>query len=302
MLPLRPVVCGGVWWIVRVMRGAGKEDVGEMLLSSTLLLIDALAFTRDGIDNAIGSTGNRPLVNMDIVRINAGGNTIASVGNGCALGIGPKTGLGLSCVKFASGAVGTDNGDRVILSRSGATLGRIIIMNCNAVHHGSMASSVAAIGTGSLGGKICASPTRVLRNGIPKLIMASSNSPDNSADVALHNTSSLQAKRTVRPCCIVSNVPKISVSVITPSSVRDVSILHSTSTATVCNSGTTGNIVVVAAGGNGGGRRHIGMSCSNCMNFSRVSGALSVTSTSSVQNCMGTGGLSCTCSCKTSAS
>lgn len=58
---------------------------------------------------------------------------------------------------------------------------------------------------------------------------------------------------------MVSNVvasPKISFG---PTSTRSVRVLGSTSTTTVCNSHTTGNIVVIAAGGNAGNPVGIGM-------------------------------------------
>lgn len=213
----------------------------------------------------MGDASNSPLVKMGMIRGKAAGKAIASVSNGFSLQMRGNGALMFSCVNFLSRRGMIENGEvGVALGRSARALSRIIIVNCNDVRHGSMADSVAAMGTRSVGINIVAAPTRVLRNGIPKLAVTGADSPGNSTSVSLHNTSSLHANRTVRPCCMMSKMPKMDVSLMTPRSVRDVSILHSTSTATVCNSGTTGNIVVVAAGGKGGSK-HADMDCDNCM-------------------------------------
>lgn len=52
---------------------------------------------------------------------------------------------------------------------------------------------------------------------------------------------------------------------IVPDRIRSISMLGSTTSTTVCNSQTTGNIVLVAAGGNG--RKGLAFGCSNGMNF-----------------------------------
>lgn len=59
---------------------------------------------------------------------------------------------------------------------------------------------------------------------------------------------------------------------------RSVSILGSTSTATVCNSQKTGNMIVIAAGRTRRKRARVGFSC-DC-NVRRATGACSVLGTS----------------------
>lgn len=64
----------------------------------------------------------------------------------------------------------------------------------------------------------------------------------------------------------MSGVCRSTVTNLGPTSVRDVAMLGSTTTATVCNTHTTGNIVIVAAGGNGTNGPRVafsaGLSCS----------------------------------------
>lgn len=284
------------------MRSLAREAFTRVMIFTLLLLGDALTFTRGRIGNVIASGAKRPLVKIGMIRGNAAGNIVASFGKRFALGMTRKGALMFSCINCAARRVAMGKSSLgVVVRRSSGALSRIIMMNCNDVDHGSMADSVAAIGTSGLGMKICSSPKRLLRNGIPNLAMMRDDSPaSNATSVSLHKTSSLHANTTVRPCCIVSNVPNVSLDLVTPRSVRDVSMLHSTSTATVCNSGTTGNMVLVAAGGNDGDRR-ASMGCDTCLTFSGVTGHLSVVATSRLHACTGRGGVALPGSGKTGA-
>lgn len=230
-------------------------DVGglsELLVDSTLYTIYAVIDTRRmGMGNVMGSTANRAIVNTSIVIGNAGANAIASFSNGFRMRYTPNSALIVSCVKCGARRMGTSSGVRMALRRSTGSLRRMIMANCAARGGTSLANSITIISAGGLGADSRASPVHTLRNHIPNVAIAASNSPVNSKAIHVHNVNSFGSSRS--PLCVVSNIPAgVTLGALGAGSVRDVRILGSTTSTSVCNSHTSGNIVVVAAGGNGG--------------------------------------------------
>lgn len=233
------------------------------------------------------SSRNRPLVNTAIGAGSTGANTMASLSNGFRVGMGTGTALLIDCLNFGRHRV-TIHKHTVLrpvrLSSSGRLLRRIIMINCNARGGTSLANSMTVIGTRRVGGMSGSGVSAVLRNGMTNIRVASSNRPNTSPDMHVHNVNSFND---ATPLCIVSNIPvNAAVHSFSPGSVRAVRVLGSTSTNTVCNSHTTGNIIVVAAGGNGGSRP-LGIGCSNCFNISRVPNSMcSIVGTSRCDGCL----------------
>lgn len=231
---------------------------------------------KHAIANGVVSSAKRPLVNMSMLIGNAAINAVASFSNGCSLRI-PSNGrvLIVSCVKCGARSVAMKGDGRlgVGVRTSARTLSRIIIINCNIVGGHSLANSVTSIGTTSVMGSPTSGTVRTLRKRIPNLsVMHGSNGTASNMAVGVHKRHSLSSIGsrfnggiTGTPLFVVSNVRKNSFSSVTPTSVRSVRILGSTSSATVCNSRNTGKMVVVAAGGNT--RNGAGFSCGNCFNI-----------------------------------
>lgn len=273
-----------------VGRVVGRMGVGlplETLALTNNLLLAIDSFTRAGtVGKRIGSTSNRPIVNT-AVAIGNGTMNVASVSNGFSISTTPNAGLAFACLKVAPRAIGTSGRVDVALRSSSGTLGRIIIVNCNITGGSSLANSIATVGPSSGGGNIIIGTRSVLANGITNMGVADgSNAPNNNTGVHIHNNSSLGTSGS--PLVIVSNLTVSGsnmgnlsglLSMMGPRSVRSFDILGSTSTATVCNSHNSGNIVVVAAGGNHGNRGPA-ISCSNDMAVDRGGGAISILDTS----------------------
>lgn len=199
--------------------------------------------------NGIVSSANRPMVNTSMMRRNAAGNAIASVGNGFALGLdAPGTGVRVSFVNCGARMLTTRSNGLVTMGliSSARLLSRIIMMNCNSRGGIGVANTITAVSSGALTSEPVSGVSRNLRNLTPNMAMAGTNNrPNRSANgVLVHNLNSFG---TSSPVILVSNM-RNSVGIISPGSVRDVSMLGSTSSTTVCNSGTTGNMVLVAAG------------------------------------------------------
>lgn len=237
------------------VRGYGLGFLLQFNLVSVLLkLFIARSFTRGiAVANIMGSRSNRPLVNIGIVRGKAAGNSVASISNGCDISMG-KNGAVLifSCVNCVSrrvpikgrGALG------IAVGRSARRLRRIIIVNCNATGGGSLAKTVSAIGTRDLRGRAPHSIRSLLETGTPNISVKTSIGTRNATSIRVHNGGALDTKSS--PLCILSNIVfGNSLSSVGPVSIRSVSILGSTDSITMCNTGTTGKIVTVAAGGNG---------------------------------------------------
>lgn len=224
----------------------------------------------------MASTANRAMVNTDMLRGNAAGKIVASVSNGFSLGISPGTAVVVSCINCTTRRVPLGNqGDLgMVLGRSARVLSRIIIVNCNAVGGDSVANTVSSMSARRLAGHTAAGPTRTLRNGVTNMgVVGSNNGTNTNMSMGVHNMGSFNDGR---PLCVVSNFPN-SVSGIGPRSVRDVRMLGSNTTTTVCNSITTGNMIVVAAGGNGGNRARVSFGA--CLDVAAITGGLRVIGT-----------------------
>lgn len=233
----------------------------RMLVGATSSSISSIPDMRRGrgtVANVVGSMGNRPVVNTGIIRGNAAGNAIASVRKEFSLGITPNTALMISCVKCAADRVIINGGASltVDLGRSSRVLSRIIIINCKAVGGGSLANTITTIGNSSLTTHGAARLSATLRNTTSNIAMAhSGDTPKTATDVRVQN---IAAVNRADPLIVMSKVPK-SVGRIGPRSMRDVSILGSTTSTSVCNSHTTTNIVMVAAGHTG--RSSLSLGC-----------------------------------------
>lgn len=242
------------------MMGGWRAEVEELalLLISLMLLSVRSMLTRDfHIGNAIISTrSGRPVVNIAVGRRNASGNIIASVSNGCAVRVGKTSGTALtfSCIKYLArgrmigrraGALG------VALTPSSGVVSRIIIITCNIQGGKAVTNSISTIGTRGVRGIPTTDFSRTLRKRDANLrIVTSSNRPDGTTAFRVHNAGSVGSNGT--PLFVLSNMPvsDSSFGALDPGSVRDVSMLGSTSSASVCNTHTTGNIIIVASGQN----------------------------------------------------
>lgn len=256
-------------------------EVGRLFLLLALLDFSLATLTRRGIANGIGSSSNRPIVKTDIIMGNGGAvKAVASFSKGFVLSIPTGDILIVSCVNCIARRIPATKGGslRVILGRSAGALSRIIIVNCNARHGNSIADSMTDIGTSGFMGKTIGSIKRLVRKGMTNLTVAGpGNSPAKDARVHLHNAGAVN-KTGATPLMLVSKVPK-RLNAITPRSIRDISILGSNSTTTVCNAHNAGNIVLVAAGRTG--KISVGrIRCGNCIDASLVTGGLSVLGTS----------------------
>lgn len=204
--------------------------------------------------NAIAS-GLNPIVNTSVRIRKADGKYVASVSKGCALpGIPTGTALMFSCVKCRARGVTMNKGAGVSmgLTRSDRLLRRIIMINCNIRHGDSLANTITSMGTTStLGGAPANGMSSTLRKHVTNMsILSNSNGPARSGAVHMHNVGSVATR--ANPLIIVSNFVNNSLRSLGPSSVRSVRMLGSTSTATICNSHNTGNILLIAAGGPSG--------------------------------------------------
>lgn len=262
------------------------------LLFKLFLSLDTCT-RRISIGKRIGSSANRPMVNTGII-IGSGSsvNAVASLGKGFILDIPRGSALMVSFVNCGPIRVGTTPDIAMALRRSTIVLRRTIIVNCNAIGGGSMANSIVTVSTSGVMGNVTASTSSLLINGTTNIdIVASNKTPKTKTAVHIHKNSSVSTDGS--PLVIVSKIPISGarvgnvngpLSAIRPGSVRAFAVLGSTSTATVCNSHTSGNIVVVAAGGKRS--KHIGMSCDNAFSVDAGSGAISIVGTRSFHGFM----------------
>ncbi len=198
----------------------------------------------------------RPVVNIAVVRRNAAGKIVASVSKGCHLRIGKATGTALrfSCIKVRrrgriiaprAGILG------IVVSRGTRLVSRIIIITCKAHGGKAVTNSMSAIGTSGVRGIPATKFSRTLRKRTPNLAMVSgSKRPDGTTSFRVQKAGSVGSKAT--PLFVLSKVPvsDTSFGALDPDSVRSMAILGSTSSASVCNTQTTGNMIIVAAGHN----------------------------------------------------
>lgn len=224
------------------------------------------------------SMAKRPLVNTDIVRGNAGGNIVASISNGFALAIPTSTALSVTCVNCTAQRVGlTGQGGRnslgVALDRSARRLGRIMMATVNVGGSaGHINCTVDAVDTSRLMGTKTPGFTSTVCNGTPKIHVARArNNSTKTISVGMHKLASVA--KGGRPLVVLSNMPvhgnnangdasftrfngskrvhSGNLMSVGPRSVRDLDVLGKTSTATLCNSRTTGNTMIVADGHTG---------------------------------------------------
>lgn len=152
---------------------------------------------RRAVAKRIVSAGKRVLVNIDVLRGKADGNAVASVSNGCALGIDNRRPmLMFSCVKC--GALRVPNGGPALgiaVSSSARIVSRIIIATLNVGHRGGVLKcTIRRVGDSRLGGAKSPSIADTLRKGITNLRVGATNANlKNSAGVAVHNGSSLSS-------------------------------------------------------------------------------------------------------------
>lgn len=282
-------------------------DVGGVVLFLVTLLVDNRVVTRRAvIANMVASTGSKsPLVKTGILIGNTKANSVTGISNGCDIGIPGNGGMlmfsYMNCGRRRV-ALGPKRGILgIAVGRSARLLSRMMIVNCNSVGGDSLANSIADVGDRSLVGAGPVDVGRKLRKHVTNIrIGRGSNTPKTKMDVRVHNTGSFSAS--ARPLCVISNVPfaddKVPkangsnvvratgpLSAVGPSSVRSVRVLGSTSTATVCKSHNTGNIMLVAAGHNTG--KGSGVDFDTGFKVSGMIGGLSVLSKCTCTVCEG---------------
>lgn len=275
-MSLRPVFMDYLVWRERVVAGELAVLVKKLILSAKVTL------TRAAIANGIISRrSNRPIVNTSMEVMKAGAKATASISNGFALpGTDGSTILRVDCLNVRAGAVGTSTGVGVVLISSTEGLSRIIIATLNVGHsRGALNCTTDATGTSRLAITGSNSLVDNLRNGVTNIRVSNNNIANASRGIMVHNVSSISDGG---PLCVISNIPvggshlnsgsisfNDNTNSVGPRSVRSMAMLGNTSTATLCNSHTTGNIVVVAAGGprNSGGTS---VACSNSLAFASI--------------------------------
>lgn len=273
-------------------RTFGNAGVGCIVRNGGVILAEggsgtvATRRSEMAMGKIIASRGNSPVVNTGMLRGNAAGNYVASVRNGFALGMPDGTALTVACVNCRPRGVriGKQRDFGIGLRRRTVTLRRMIMATVN-VGGGrtSLACSARRINNSRLAHTGSPGVVGTLTNGATNMRVAGDSSKlNNSTGISVHNDHSVD--KGGRPLCIVSNMPVLgddgrrtsatvnnatstnghsnnsNVSGLGPSSVRDVDVLGKTSTTTLCNSRTTGNIVLVAAGGNGTNVRGVAFS------------------------------------------
>lgn len=223
------------------------------------------------MENIIASTTNRPLVNTGIMRgKRPDGKAVAGLSNGFALGMADGgTVVTVSVVKVGAIRIaipGSKGALAMELRSSARALSRMIIMTCKRRGGMSIAKSVSTINGQRLGRNPASDIAGDLAKHVPKLMAHRADKHPNRSTTTLcvHNHTAIGS---TSPLVVMSNV-RHSFSRVSPSRVRDVSMLGSTSTATICNMHKTGKIVLIAAGHNGS--NGTGISFSNRFNVARV--------------------------------
>lgn len=245
----------------------GKRGRGffHVFLTNILVLLSFTMCTRRGaIANGICSMSNRPVVKTDMIVRNAARKAVASVSNTFRLGTRPSRALIIDFLKCGSIVLPVKGGGGfgIALRRSSGGLSRIIIIKCTARGGIGLANSITSISSGSVRSVPMTGATALLRNHLPNLMLARGNTRTNGSGprVEVHNVNAFNGGG---PVMLVSNIRNdlSRVSRVPSTSVSGVSMLGSTTSTTVCNMHTTGNIVLVAAGQKRTSDE-IGMSCS----------------------------------------
>lgn len=230
------------------------------------------------IAKRIISRANRPIVNTDIIIRKAAGNAVASFSKEFTLRIPSNGGIIVSFIKCIPRAVtpGRKGSFEIILGRSSGVLSRIIMINCNARGTGSIAKSVKIVAPSRVSSLPISGLNTTLTKRVPNLdVDNNSDHPNRKTAVSVHRSFSCSGSNNdAGPVIVVSSIVRVSTGdnlpalrafgTLSPSRVRDVSILHSTDT-TVCNSHTSRNTVVMGAGQNGS--KTPGVGCSNGFKF-----------------------------------
>lgn len=190
---------------------------------------------------------------MGMLMGNASVKTVSSVSNGFALRMpSPGSMLVVSCVKCRACRMVINGGASfgVMLRSRVGTLSRMIMMTCKSRGGRAMANTMDVVGDDRLITTPMTGMAGTLINGLPKMIARRPNKHPNRSTTAVlvHNGSAFGS---TSPLVVVSNMRRRSFSRLSTGRVRDLSMLGSTSSATMCNVHNTGNIVLVAAGENG---------------------------------------------------
>lgn len=261
-------------------RGCVASPTADLQKGSSSTIPAHLRRGKGAVAKVMRSTLN-PVTNTGVVMGKAAGKGVASVSNGFALrGIPTGTALIVSCVKFAPRRVHMKGRAAfgVALRRSSRTLSRIMMINCNIVGGGSLAKTISRLDDDSVGSLGISRPARTVTKGLTNMRMRRiKKRPKRTTAVHIHKSNSVATSDT--PLCIISKCPlkRRGLGTVGPGSVRSVRMLGSTSTTTVCNSHTTGNIMLIAAGSKGA--NGIDMDLSVCTNFRGMAGGVSLVGT-----------------------
>lgn len=239
------------------MRAPGGDRICVGEFSSLLydLLFYVVACTRRvAMANGI-ATKNRRVPNIAMTMGKRAHNAVASVSNDCRVRIGNGRDLVFSFMNCRAMAVpmGEHGIVGMRLGRTTRVMSRMIVaIPCNATGGSAFAKSTDCVTTNAVRGTRIDDMSGTLRKAMTNLrSFSSDNRPKSSTAVLVHKINSMGTS--AGPLCIISNIPcSNTLSSVTSSSVTSVAMLGSTTSTTLCNSHTTGNMVVVAAGRKGG--------------------------------------------------
>lgn len=206
--------------------------------------------------NVIGkqviSAGKRTIVKTGMGLGKDGRKAVASISKGFSLRGMSRSVLVMSCVNFRRRriTVGKQGCMGIVLGRGSRLLSRIIMIKCNTRGGIGLAKTITDLSIGRLRDQPVADTSRDLTNGVTNMRVTRSSNVTNTSNtrVAVHKLNALGG---ASPLVLVSKIVSPGVSMMGPTSVRDVSILGSTTSTSVCNSRTTGNIMLIDAGGKG---------------------------------------------------
>lgn len=136
-------------------------------------------------------------MNISILRRNAAGNAIASVGNQCDVIIrGSSSPLQFDCVKFSGRRV-IPKGHQIVsiaLARGSIIVSSIIIVTCKAGGHHSVVKSISGVGDS----RVSLVRNKHFRGSLRKLTsnmrIIGSNVPNDAPRVGVHNVNSVTSK------------------------------------------------------------------------------------------------------------
>lgn len=212
----------------------------------------------------VGNASGRPLVNIAILGPRSNGNMVAGIGNSCSVRTVSKRALGFSCMNFSSISVGM-NGSGILgvaVARGSAVLGRMMMIKFNDRGGMGLAKTIKIVKGRRVGNHPITSTTRTLRKLSPSLgVNVGANETSSNCRVSVHNTTSLGKNA---PLVLISNI-RVRLGHLGPGSVRSMSVLGSTTTTSMCNTGTSTNMMLIAAGANDSS--DMGIACGNHFNL-----------------------------------